>query len=162
SGDRFLVKCRNKARITHETKLRDALPRPLQLLLSPAALTHTLAVVRQRVADASTRLQRPAPHIWAGITANAYVHGMPVGVQASGLAVLDFNESIRCRELGWDKPILLLEGFFSASDLDLVAHHNLSIVVHEASQLQALYQFQPPRPINAYLKINTGMHRLGF
>lgn len=142
------------------------MPRPIQLLLSSAALTHNLAVVRQRLAEASTRLQRPAPHIWAVIKANAYGHGIDLGVQAfaqaDGLAMLDFNEAIRCRELGWDKPILLLEGFFSASDLDLVAHHNLSIVVHEASQLQALYQFQPPRPINAYLKINTGMHRLGF
>ncbi|HLR30329.1 MAG TPA: alanine racemase [Paenalcaligenes sp.] len=142
------------------------MPRPIQLLLSSAALTHNLAVVRQRLTEASTRLQRPAPHIWAVIKANAYGHGIDLGVQAfaqaDGLAMLDFNEAIRCRELGWDKPILLLEGFFSADDLDLVTRHNLSIVVHDASQLQALYQLQPPQPISAYLKINTGMHRLGF
>src|SRR5699024_4411834 len=136
------------------------MPRPIQLLLSPAALTHNLAVVRQRLAEASTRLQRPAPHIWAVIKANAYGHGIDLGVQAfaqaDGLAMLDFNEAIRCRELGWDKPMLLLEGFFSADDLDLVTRHNLSIVVQDASQLQA------PQPISAYLKINTGMHRLGF
>src|SRR5699024_11470853 len=112
----------------------------------------------------STRLQRPAPHIWAVIKANAYGHGIDLGVQAfaqaDGLAMLDFNEAIRCRELGWDKPILLLEGFFSASDLDLVAHHNLSIVVHEASQSQALYQLQPPTTINAYPKMTKGRQLL--
>src|SRR5690625_2221297 len=142
------------------------MPRPIQLLLSPAALTHNLAVVRQRLAEASTRLQRPAPHIWAVIKANAYGHGIDLGVkafaQADGLAMLDFNEAIRCRELGWDKPILLLEGFFDAADLLLITRHNLSIVVHDESQLRALQQFSPERPIGVYLKINTGMNRLGF
>jgi len=114
----------------------------------------------------STQLQRPSPYIWAVIKANAYGHGIDLGVQAfaqaDGLAMLDFNEAIRCRELGWTKPILLLEGFFSADDLDLVARYDLSIVVHEVAQLQALQQFSPARPISTYLKINTGMHRLGF
>src|SRR5690625_748108 len=142
------------------------MPRPIQLRLSPAALTHNLAVVRHRLQTVSTQLQRPSPYIWAVIKANAYGHGIDLGVQAfaqaDGLAMLDFNEAIRCRELGWTKPILLLEGFFSADDLDLVARYDLSIVVHEVAQLQALQQFSPARPISTYLKINTGMHRLGF
>src|SRR5699024_12827169 len=114
------------------------MPRPIQLLLSSAELTHNVAVVRQRLAEASIRLQRLAPHIWAVIKANAYGHGIDLGVQAfaqeDGLAMLDFNEAIRCRELGWDKPILLLEGFFSASDLGLVAQHHLMFVINLSIQ----------------------------
>src|SRR5690625_6963892 len=116
------------------------MPRPIQLLLSPAALTHNLAVVRQRLAEASTRLQRPAPHIWAVIKANAYGHGVQPAVQAfaqaDGLAMLDFNEAIQCRELGWQKPILLLEGFFAADDLAAVQCHPLSDVLHHDEPLR--------------------------
>src|SRR5690625_1686952 len=121
------------------------MPRPISLTIDSAAMTHNLGVVRQRLEQAAHALQRPAPHIWAVIKANAYGHGVQPAVQAfaqaDGLAMLDFNEAIQCRELGWTKPILLLEGFFSADDLDLVARYDLSIVVHEVAQLQALQQF---------------------
>ncbi len=142
------------------------MPRPIELLLSPTALAHNLAVVRHRLKEVSIKLQRPAPNIWAVVKANAYGHGIELGVQAfaqaDGLAMLDLNEAVRCRELGWVKPILLLEGFFDGSDLPLVDQHDISIVVHEHTQLQALQQFSPERPIGVYLKINTGMNRLGF
>jgi len=142
------------------------MPRPISLTIDSAAMTHNLGVVRQRLEQAAHALQRPAPHIWAVIKANAYGHGVQPAVQAfaqaDGLAMLDFNEAIQCRELGWQKPILLLEGFFAADDLAAVQTHQLSVVLHHNEQLRQLAHCRPQQPIAAYLKINTGMNRLGF
>jgi len=142
------------------------MPRPIVLTISPEALTHNLDVVRQRLQHSADALGRAAPKVWAVIKANAYGHGIQTAVPAffaaDGLAMLDFEEALLCRQLGWQKPLLLLEGFFNYDDLSLVAAHDLSLVLHQPEQLEMLSRFASRKPLKAYLKINTGMNRLGF
>jgi alanine racemase len=69
---------------------------------------------------------------------------------------------VRLRELGWTKPILLLEGFFDAADIPLLAEHNINSAVHNIEQVKMLEYTQLYRPIDVHLKMNTGMNRLGF
>lgn len=142
------------------------MPRPIVLTISPEALTHNLDVVRQRLQHSAHALGRVAPKVWAVIKANAYGHGIqaavPAFATADGLAMLDFEEALLCRQMGWQKPLLLLEGFFNYDDLSLVAEHDLSLVLHQPEQLEMLSRFASRRPLRAYLKINTGMNRLGF
>ncbi|WP_354622991.1 alanine racemase [Psychromonas sp. MME2] len=113
-------------------------------------------------------LQQKAPQsqILAVIKADAYGHGMVkiaqalTGVYAFGVARL--NEAIRLRNAGIDKPILLLEGFFEDDDLEVIVEHNLETVIHSPEQVQALLKANLHKPIHAWLKLDTGMHRLGF
>lgn len=106
------------------------------------------------------------PSIWAVIKANAYGHGIINAVQAfgqaDGLAMLDLHEAILCREAGWEAPILLLEGFFEPSDLKEIEHYSLTATVHHAEQLAMLARARVASPLDIYLKLNTGMNRLGF
>ena len=81
---------------------------------------------------------------------------------ADGLALLDLDEAQRARDAGWSRPILLLEGCFEARDLDAASALKLTLVVHEASQIDMLERARLPAPIDVYLKFNTGMNRLGF
>ena len=104
--------------------------------------------------------------LWAVIKANAYGHGIENAVRAfataDGLALLDLAEAQRARAAGWTRPILLLEGIFGASDLEAVEALGLTVVVHNDEQLAWLATARPARPIDVYLKLNTGMNRLGF
>lgn len=106
------------------------------------------------------------PMVWAVIKANAYGHGIEHAVgafeHADGLAMLDLDEAIKCRQLGWSKPILLLEGFFEASDLQIVDQYDLTTTIHHDYQLDLLDNTNLSKPINVFLKMNTGMNRLGF
>jgi alanine racemase len=79
---------------------------------------------------------------------------------ADGLAMLDFAEAQRVRELGWTKPILMLEGCFDAADIATCVALNLTAVIHSAEQL-ALHAAHPV-PLSVQVKINSGMNRLGF
>src|SRR6185436_17354240 len=87
------------------------MPRPIRASISAAALAHNLSIARQHAGAAK---------IWAVVKANAYGHGLLRSVQAlgnaDGFAMLDFEDAIRLRESGCDKPILMLEGFFKAAD----------------------------------------------
>ena len=91
------------------------MPRPIVAHISESALQHNLQVVRDRLIQASPSREQ-SPRIWAVIKANAYGHGVERAVQAfqsaDGLAMLDMTEALRCRQVGWQKPILMLEGFF--------------------------------------------------
>ncbi|MCS7101102.1 MAG: alanine racemase [Burkholderiaceae bacterium] len=133
------------------------MPRPIVARIDRAALRHNLAVARQR---AGTRF------LWAVAKADAYGHGIESAVAAfdaaDGLALLDFAEAERARAAGWRKPILLLEGFFAPEDLPLVERLDLTVVVHHAEQVRMLAQHAAARPIDVYLKLNSGMNRLGF
>ncbi|MBX6318265.1 alanine racemase [Pigmentiphaga sp.] len=140
------------------------MPRPIFACISRSALSHNLEVVRRRL-DAA----RPAgdsAKVWAVVKANAYGHGIERAVAgfrgADGLAMLDLAEAVRCREAGWQGPILLLEGIFEASDLEVVGRYGLTLAVHHADQLAWLAQAKAPRPIDVFAKLNTGMNRLGF
>jgi alanine racemase len=131
------------------------MPRPILATINPAAITHNLSIAK-----------RYAPHsfLWAVIKANAYGHGIGhvyKGLQAAdGLAMLDFAEAERVRELGWSKPILMLEGCFDATDIATCAALDLIPIIHNTTQLR-LHAINP-LPLTVQVKLNSGMNRLGF
>ncbi len=81
---------------------------------------------------------------------------------ADGLALIETEGAARLRELGWQKPILLLEGMFEATDMQLVAQHRIDIAVHCEEQIRMLELAPPMAPVNVHLKLNSGMNRLGI
>lgn len=141
------------------------MPRPILATISLPSLKHNLATVAGCLGQ-----DRPAgrvvPFIWAVIKANAYGHGILNGVrafaQADGLAMLDLDEAVRCREAGWTRPILLLEGPFEPSDLVVIDQHRLTVTVHTQNQLDLLRGAAPGKPVDAMIKLDSGMGRLGF
>lgn len=142
------------------------MPRPISLTISRAALRHNLTVVRQHVRVDPGVSPCATPYIWAVIKADAYGHGVEHAVtafsSADGLAMLDLDEAVRCRQAGWTGPVLLLEGFFELSDLQVFSEYQLSAVVHSAEQLDMLERTRQTRSLDVWLKLNTGMNRLGF
>jgi alanine racemase len=133
------------------------MPRPLHAIIHLDAMQHNLA---RAYACA------PTAKAWAVVKANAYGHGLERGMrgfaQADGLALIETENALRLRELGWVKPILLLEGIFDAADVPLLAEHNINSTVHCFEQVKMLEYTQLYRPIDVHLKMNTGMNRLGF
>jgi len=113
----------------------------------------------------------PGAKAWAVVKANGYGHGLERAMRgfadADGLALIEFDNAVKLRELGWKKPILLLEGFFGPSDLNTMAGYDLQAAVHCTEQLEwleAAQQALTERGIrfDLHLKMNTGMNRLGF
>jgi alanine racemase len=133
------------------------MPRPILATIDLDALRHNLAVARRQAGGRS---------VWAVVKANAYGHGLQRALRAfadaDGLALLDLDEAGRAREGGWRKPILLLEGFFSEPDLRVVEQLRLTTVVHHAEQVARLVAFAAQAPIEVYVKVNSGMGRLGL
>ncbi|WP_322998679.1 alanine racemase [Castellaniella sp.] len=134
--------------------------RPILATVHLQALAHNLARVTDRLATDGA-----AARIWAVVKANAYGHGLEAAVRgfaaADGLALLDIQEAVRCRELGWRRPILLLEGFFRPADLDVLVRYGISTVVHSSAQMDMLAAHGGDA-IAAHVMLNSGMHRLGF
>ncbi|MBI5889910.1 MAG: alanine racemase [Nitrosomonadales bacterium] len=130
--------------------------RPIQARIDLSALKNNLRVVRR---IASSR-------IMAVIKANAYGHGLLRAAEAlkeaEGFALLDVRDAIALREAGFRQTILLLEGFFSADELPLLAEYELASVIHNPQQLAMLDAFPRRNALPVWLKINTGMNRLGF
>jgi alanine racemase len=108
----------------------------------------------------------PNARAWAVVKANAYGHGLERALrgfaQADGLGLIEVEGAVRLRELGWQKPILLLEGFFEAADLAVLTANRLDAVVHCAEQIAMLEYAAPASRIDVHLKMNSGMNRLGF
>ena len=131
--------------------------RPIVATINRAALRQNLAVARQ--AAGGSRL-------WSVVKANAYGHGIERVWQSlaetDGFALLNLEEAILLREQGWKKPILLLEGFFHAEDLTLLDQYRLTTSIHSNWQIQALAKATLSAPLDIYLKMNSGMNRLGF
>jgi len=101
------------------------------------------------------------------VKANAYGHGaIPIAKAleplAPALGVACIEEALELRESGIAKPILLLEGFFSPDELELAAAHNFWLMIQNETQLRALESARLSQPVHCWLKIDTGMHRLGF
>ncbi len=120
------------------------------------ALQHNLARVRQLA---------PGRRIIAVIKADAYGHGLLLVAQAvqdqvNMLAVARLHEAVSLREADITTNILLLEGVNDREELNLAAHLNLQLVVHQASQITLLRHTR--QPVRCWLKVNTGMHRLGL
>ncbi len=131
--------------------------RPIQAIVHPSALVNNLLVARQAA---------PISKILAVIKANAYGHGLLRVAKAleesDGFAVLSLDEAVRLREAGFAQPILLLEGVFAEAELAVVTEHQLSLVVHNQAQIEWLKHAWSPVRIDVFLKLNTGMNRLGF
>lgn len=126
-------------------------------LIDLNALRHNLRRVRELA---------PASQIMAIIKADAYGHGIVRVAQALGdvdaFGVARFNEAIALREAGITQPIVLLGGFLEAAELPLICQHRLSVVVHQSSQLDMLEYTLLSTPVPVWLKVDSGMHRLGF
>lgn len=131
--------------------------RPIVATINQQALRHNLTVVRQAA---------PASRVWSVVKANAYGHGIDRVREAlcatDGFALLNMEEAILLREQGWKKPILLLEGFFQPEDLQLIDRYRLTTSIHSNWQIKALASASLSAPVDIYLKINSGMNRLGF
>lgn len=111
--------------------------------------------------------QAPGQKALAVVKANAYGHGAvdvarKLEPQADGFAVACIEEAVELREAGIRKPIVLLEGFFTADELDYICRHNIWTAVHNDFQLDAIASADLAEPVNVWLKLDTGMHRLGF
>ena len=133
------------------------MPRPIEALIHTAALAHNLARARTAAPDA---------RVWAVVKANAYGHGIErvfdVLRGADGFALLDLAEAERVRALGWRGPVLLLEGAFEPRDLELCSRLDLWHVVHCTEQIDWLAAHKAHTPQRVFLKMNSGMNRLGF
>jgi len=122
-----------------------------------SALRHNLGRLRQYC---------PGSKVFAVIKANAYGHGaLPaarvLAPQADALAVARLSEALSLRAAGVSLPIVLLGGCFGAAELPLAAAQRLQPLIHNEQQLRELEQAQLPAPLRCWLKIDTGMHRLG-
>ena len=133
------------------------MPRPILATIHTAALQHNLARNRRAAPDAK---------VWAVVKANAYGHGIErvfEGLRsADGFALLDLAEAQRVRDLGWRGPILLLEGVFEARDLELCSRLDLWHTVHCDEQIDMLAACKTHVGHRVFLKMNSGMNRLGF
>ncbi|MCD6664538.1 MAG: alanine racemase [Hydrogenophaga sp.] len=133
------------------------MPRPILATVHPDALRHNLDQARRRAPDA---------RVWAVVKANAYGHGIERVFEAlrgaDGFALLDLAEAQRLRALDWRGPILLLEGVFEARDLELCSRLNLWHAVHCDEQIDWLAAHKTQHPHRVFLKLNSGMNRLGF
>jgi alanine racemase len=131
--------------------------RPARAVIDLQALRHNYRLARE-----STRAKALAV-----VKANAYGHGavrvaQALEDQANGFAVACIEEALELRAAGIHAPILLLEGFFEAAELALIVEHDLWFVVHSRWQLDAIEQAAIGKPLTVWLKLDTGMHRVGF
>ena len=133
------------------------MPRPILATVHTGALRHNLSRMRRAAGDA---------RVWGIVKANAYGHGIERvfdGLRGvDGFALLDLQEAERVRALGWRGPILLLEGVFEARDLELCSRLNLWHAVHCDQQIDMLAMHKTHQPHRVFLKMNSGMNRLGF
>jgi alanine racemase len=131
--------------------------RPLAAQINLSALRANLRKVRERA---------PGAQVLAVVKADAYGHGLmrvlPALSEADGLALLELDAAIALRERHYARRILLLEGFFAADELTEIAARRFAVVVHHEEQVRMLEAATLPRPIEVFVKINTGMNRLGF
>jgi alanine racemase len=133
------------------------MPRPILATIHAASLRHNLQRMRRAVPDSK---------VWAVVKANAYGHGIERVYDAlrgaDGFALLDLQEAERVRALGWRGPVLLLEGVFEPRDLELCSRLGLWHTIHCSEQIDWLAAHKTERPHRVFLKMNSGMNRLGF
>ncbi len=131
--------------------------RPTSATIHTDALRHNLGVVRTRARNS---------RVMAVVKADGYGHGLErvaralEGADAFGVASL--SDAERLRAVGLSQPIVLLSGFDDPDDLPQLRRLNVETVVHHAAQLAMLEQAVEGNPIRCWLKVDTGMHRLGF
>ena len=127
------------------------------LSISRAALQHNLQRVRECM---------PGARVLAMVKADAYGHGAVEVVRAlhgaDGFGVALLQEAEALRNAGITLPITLLEGVFTAAEMQVVVLHGLTTIVHQSSQVDLFRAVAADRPVDVWLKLDTGMHRLGF
>ncbi len=134
--------------------------RSAEVTIHPEALQHNLKQAKKAA---------PGSNVLAVIKANAYGHGAvaTAGIlypYADGFAVSCVSEAVELRQAKIDRPITVLQGHQNDADLRIAAHHGLCLVIHEQNQLTLLDNFSgiPAKPFDISIKLDTGMHRLGF
>jgi alanine racemase len=131
--------------------------RPIRAEVSLSALRHNYLYAKGCA---------PQSKAFAVVKANAYGHGLDRVAHAlpdaDGFATLELDSAIRLRELGIEQPILMLEGFFEPDELRIFADYGLSTSVHAEEQIDQLAMTPLDQPLNIFVKMNSGMNRLGF
>lgn len=126
------------------------------VVINRRALRHNLQRLRELA---------PASKLVAVVKANAYGHGLLETARtlpdADAFGVARLEEALCLRAGGITQPVLLLEGFFDAADLPVISAQQLQTAVHSLEQLEALEQAELPEPVTVWMKLDTGMHRLG-
>jgi alanine racemase len=121
------------------------------------AVRANLARARALAADAQ---------LFAVVKSNAYGHGLmrilPALGDADGLALVELDAAIALRAARYARRILLIEGFFTPDELPEIAARRLAVVVHSEEQVRMLEHARLDRPLEVFVKINTGMNRLGM
>lgn len=133
--------------------------RPILATIHTEAFQHNLNRVRALA---------PESKIWSVIKARAYGHTFNAAIaglaSTDGFALLDIEDARTLRQHGWQGRILLLEGLFHDNELVLAQELDCDLVVHCEAQVQWLEKFEGKahKPFNVFLKMNSGMNRLGF
>lgn len=131
--------------------------RDARLGISLAALHHNLRRVREAA---------PYARVMAMVKADAYGHGARLVAdalaEADGFGVALVEEGLELRAAGIKRPVTVLEGVFSDAEMFEAVRHQLDVVVHKELQLGYLERCRLTGPVNVWLKLDTGMHRLGF
>jgi alanine racemase len=131
--------------------------RPIRAEISQSALQHNYALAKSTAPDAKA---------FAVVKANAYGHGVSRVVRAlkdaDGFATLEIDSAIQLRKMGITAPILMLEGFFGADELPVFANYDLTTSIRDIETAKMLADAELPKPLNVFLKFNTGMNRLGL
>lgn len=127
-------------------------------ILSTENLLHNLAIIKQHA---------PGTKVIAMVKANAYGHGLRsvslrLQKHVDSLGVASIEEALALREVGIKIPITLMEGVFEPDELLVASCQGFQVVFHEQEQLQWLKHSLLPLPLTAWLKIDTGMGRLGI
>jgi|SRR5690554_2949359 len=132
--------------------------RPTRAEIDRNALQHNAQVARQLAGNA---------RLIGVVKADGYGHGainvaQAIAAHVDAFAVAFIDEAIALRNAGFQQPIVLLEGCFSEAELPVCAHYNFQPVVHQQAQLDAIATARLARPLAVWLKVDTGMHRLGW
>lgn len=138
------------------------MPRPIQACIDLNAVRHNYLRAKQCAAVPDSEVRA-----WAVVKADAYGHGLSRVADAlreiaDGFALLEIEAAVALREAGFRQPILLLEGFFEPVDLPVCAEYGLTVAVHRIEQLRMIQAAALPVRLPIYIKLNTGMNRLGF
>jgi alanine racemase len=131
--------------------------RPIRAEISAAALRHNYHFAKRLA---------PESQVFAVVKANAYGHGIERVARAlhdaDASATLELDSAIGLRKQGFEQPILMLEGLFAKDEIPLYCQQRLMMVVHSDVQMDMLSQQRPTIPLGVFLKMNSGMNRLGF
>ncbi|ABG42524.1 alanine racemase [Paraglaciecola sp. T6c] len=144
------------------------MPRPISITVDLDAIRQNFAYANALGVNAlESSINDRQSNTLAVIKADAYGHGAvatarALNGQAALLAVSSIEEAVSLRQHHIKTPILLLEGCFCPSELSVVNELNLQIVIHNQKQIEDLLAQVLTKPIKVWLKVDTGMHRLGI